>query len=320
MKGIIKKLLLEFEGVSMDDEDIDKFGNLFPENVYNRLFKIFDSDPENFMKRTLNDLSLDATEKEFNIIYKYLTEYENRTPYYIPVSFNSNEISEFFNDGEYGIQTLVKDFLDGDWDYGHDYECFDVDDWLINKIDSENMNKLKELYLKNLDGEESEEDFKEFIESEYGGDIGCAAGDAQMNADIDSLHSDFLSKIDDYLSRFNGKLVDTPNGRQYEGEIELGELVDNSYFVEVLEDELSSHYPKPVDILWKIIEQEEYYGAGNNSILPEEKIRINEDRHFRYGGNGDIDWGYFNEILSDKLSYYNKISIIKSSSQINKNI
>lgn len=308
LRGIIKKLLLEFGGVSMDDDgDIDKFGNLFPENVYNRLFKIFDSDPEKFMKSTLKDLSLDATEKEFNIIYKYLTEYEDRTPYYIPVSFSPREISEFFNDGEYGIQKLVKSFLEGDWDYGYDYECLDVDDWLINRIDDENMNKLKELYLKNLDGEESEEDFKEFIESnsEIASDIGCTAGDAQMNADINSLHSDFLSKIDDYLSRFNGKLVDTPNGRQYEGEIELGELVDNSLFDEILEDELSSHYPNPVDILWKIIEQEGYYGAGDNPILPEEKIRINEDRHFRYGGDGDIDWGYFNEILSDRLSYYN---------------
>jgi hypothetical protein len=306
MKGLIKQILLEFESVSMDDDgDIDKFGNLFPENVYNRLFKIFDSDPEKFMKSTIKDLSLDSTEKEFNIIYKYLTEYEDRTPYYIPVVFNANEISEFFNDGEYGIQTLVKDFLKSEYDYGYDYECFDVDDWLISRIDNENMNKLKELYLNNLDGEESEEDFKEFIESEYGSDIGCAAGDAQHSADIESLHSEILEKIDDYLSRFNGNLVDTPNGKQYEGEIEFGELVDNSLFDEILEDELSSHYPKPVDIFWKIVEQEEYYGAGDNPLLPEEKIRINEDRHFRYGGNGDIDWKYFNEILRDKLSYYN---------------
>lgn len=306
MKDIIKRLLLEFNSDSTDDDgDIDKFGDLFPKNVYNRLFKIFDSDPETFMSSTLKDLSLDSTEKEFNIIYKYLTEYEDRTPYYIPVVFTSLEISDYFNDGENGIQTLVKNFLRGDYDYGYDYECFNVDDWLINKIDDDNMNKLKELYLKNLDVEESEEDFKEFIESEYGGDIGCAAGDAQMNADIDSLHSDFLSKIDDYFSRFNGKLVDTPNGKQYEGEIEIGELVDNSSFDEILEDELSSYYPKPADIFWKIVESEGYYGAGDNPILPEEKIRINEDRHFRYGGNGDIDWGYFNEILSDRLSYYN---------------
>lgn len=309
MKGIIRKILLEFDDDSTDDA-IDKFGELFPENVYNRLFNIFDSDPEKFMRYTLKDLDLESTEKEFNIIYKYLTEYKDRTPYYIPIVFTANEISEFFNDGENGIQTIVKNFLEGDYDYGYDYECFDVDDWLINQIDKQNMKILKEKYLENLDGEENEEDFKEFIESEYGSDIGCAAGDSQYSADINALHSDILDKINDYLSRFNGKLTNKVDSQgknfdelQYEGEIELGELVDNSYFEQALIDEIESGYPSPVDILFKIIEQENYYGGGDDPILPEEKIRINEDRHFRYGGNGDIDWNQFNETLLDKLSY-----------------
>jgi len=309
MKGTIRKILLEF-GDDSTDEDIDKFGELFPENVYNRLFKIFDSDPEKFMRYTLKDLSLNSTEKEFNIIYKYLTEYKNRTPYYIPVIFTADDIMGYFNDGEYGIQTIVKNFLEGDYDYGYDYECFDVDDWLIDKIDQNNMKILKEKYLENLDGEENEEDFKEFIESEYGSDIGCAAGDAQHSADINSLHSDILDEINDYLSRFNGKLTNKVDNQgkvfdelQYEGVIELGELTDNSYFDEVLIDELESSYPTPVDILWKIVEQEDYYGGADNPILPDEKIRINEDRHFRYGGNADIDWDQFNETLLDKLSY-----------------
>ena len=309
MKSIIRKILLEFDDDSTD-EDIDKFGELFPENVYNKLFKIFDSDPEKFMKYTLKDLDLGSTEKEFNIIYKYITEYKNRTPYYIPVVFNPSEISEFFREGDNGIQTIVENFLKNDFDYGWDYECFDVDDWLIDKIDQNNMKILKEKYLENLDGEENEEDFKEFIESEYGSDIGCAAGDAQYSADINSLHSDILDEINDYLSRFNGKLTNRVDNQgkvfdelQYEGEIELGELVDNSYFGEVLIDQLESSYPSPVDILWGIIEVENNYGSGDNPIMPEEKIRINEDRHFRYGGSGDIDWGWFNETLLDKLLY-----------------
>ena len=309
MKGTIRKILLEF-GDDSTDEDINKFGELFPENVYNRLFKIFDSDPEKFMRYTLKDLDLKSTEKEFNIIYKYLTEYKDRTPYYIPVIYTANDIMGFFNDGEYGIQTIVKNFLEGDYDYGYDYECFDVDDWLIQNIDQNNMKILREKYLENLDGEENEEDFNEFIESEYGSDIGCAAGDAQHSADINSLHSDILDEINDYLSRFNGKLTNKVDNQgkvfdelQYEGEIELGELVDNSYFGEVLIDELESSYPSPVDILWKIVEQEDYYGGADNPILPDEKIRINGDRHFRYGGNGDIDWNQFNETLLDKLSY-----------------
>ena len=311
MKGTIRKILLEF-GDNSTDEDIDKFGELFPENVYNRLFKIFDSDPEKFMRYTLKDLDFNdyVKEKEFNIIYKYLTEYKNRTPYYIPVIFTANEIMGFFNDGENGIQSIVRNFLEGDYDYGYDYECFSVDDWLIDKIDQNNMKILKEKYLENLDGEENEEDFKEFIESEYGSDIGCAAGDAQHSADINSLHSVILDEINDYLSRFNGKLTNKVDNQgkvfdelQYEGVIELGELTDNSYFDEVLIDELESSYPSPVDILWKIVEQEDYYGGADNPILPDEKIRINEDRHFRYGGNADIDWDQFNETLLDKLSY-----------------
>lgn len=314
IKSVIKKILLEFQGDSIDDEDedVDAYGDLFPENTYQKLFKIIDSDPEKFMSTTLKDLSLGSIDKEFNIIYKYLTEYKERTPYYIPVVFSAREISEFFRDGDYGMQTIVKDLLDGDYDYGIDYECFDVDDWLIDRIDSENMNKLKKLYLTDLDTEESEEDFKEFIESEFDSDIGCAAGDAQHSADINYLHSEIKDEINDYLSRFNGKLTNKigNDGRinselEYVGEIEFGELADNPYFFEVTYEELESSYPNIIDIFWKIIELERDYGGRGDEFLPEEQIRINEDKHFRYGGAGDIDWGYFNEILSDKLSMYN---------------
>ena len=81
-------------------------------------------------------------------------------------------------------------------------------------------------------------------------------------------------------------------------------MVDNPYFYEVTYDELFSSYPNAIDIFWRIIEREREYGVSDNSLLPEEQIRINEDKHFRYNGGGDIDWGYFNEILSDKLSMY----------------
>ena len=313
IKSVIKKILLEFElrDSTDDEEDIDMYGDLFPENTYQKLFKIFDSDPEKFMSTTLKDLSLESPEKEFNIIYKYLTDYEERTPYYIPVVFNASEISEFFRDGEYGIQTIVKNLLERDYDYDIDYDCLDVDSWLIEKIDDDNISQLRSFYRENLDGEESEEDFIEFIESEFDSDIGCAAGDAQHSADIEYLHSEILDEINDYLSRFDGKLTTKieKDGRindelQYVGQIEFGELVDNPYFYEVTYDELFSSYPNAIDIFWRIIEREREYGVSDNSLLPEEQIRINEDKHFRYNGGGDIDWGYFNEILSDKLSMY----------------
>jgi hypothetical protein len=45
------------------------------------------------------------------------------------------------------------------------------------------------------------------------------------------------------------------------------------------------------------------YSSEYNYFFPEELIKINTDKHFRYGGAGDIDWGHFNEILSDRLNY-----------------
>lgn len=303
MVDIIKKLLLEYEGVYWSDEDdeVDKFGNLYPEKVYQRLFKIFDADPKEFMLNVLEDLKL-GLDVEFNIIYKYLSEYEDRTPYYIPVEFNSSEVSSFFyDDRDYDIVSMVRDYLDGNYDYGHDYECFEMDNWLLNKVNKDNMTIMRDKYLENLDGEESQEDFEGFIYNEFGNDIGCAAGDAQFNADIESLHEDFMSSIDSYLDNFNGKWV--WNEGRYVGEIEFGVLLSHPDFKAALEQQLEMHNPKPVDILWELLDYDMRYG-GSGVLLPSERIRINTDRHFRYGGNGEIDWGYFNEILSDKLNYY----------------
>ena len=44
---------------------------------------------------------------------------------------------------------------------------------------------MKEHYLKDLEGEPSEEDFKEFVESEFGSDIGCGGDARSYSADID---------------------------------------------------------------------------------------------------------------------------------------
>lgn len=300
---IIKRLLLEYgEGPWPEDEDeVDKFGNLYPEGVYQRLFRIFDADPKEFMKNILEDLKL-GLDGEFNIIYKYLTEYEGRTPYYVPIEFNTSEVASFFyDDRDYDIVSMVRDYLDGNWDYGHDYECFEMDSWLLNKIDKDNMAFMREKYLENLDVEESQEDFEEFIYSEFGNDIGCAAGDAQFNADIDSLHEDFMNSIDSYLHNFNGKW--DRNEGKYIGEIEFGDLLAHPDFTAALEQQLEMHNPEPADLLWELLDYDMRYG-GSDVLLPSEKIRINTDRHFRYGGNGEIDWDFFNEILSDRLNYY----------------
>lgn len=306
MKRLIKNILLEYYA----EESWDYSGDIYPEKVYRGLFKIFDKQGKNFIKEIeyLNITSeeeYDQVEREINLVLKYLTDYEDRPKIYIDFSIDSEDLSKLFYDGDYEIQRIVKDYLDGDFDYGYDYECFDFDDWLIDRIDSENMNKLKELYLKNLNDEESEEDFREFIESEYGSTIGCAAGDAQYSADIGSLHSDIVHSIESSLQHLGGSLNRQDYGViKYEAKIEIGELVNSPFFIEILEYYLGEGYPDLEDIFYAIIDQEkDNLTRETNYFYPNEKISIDVDRHFRYGGSGDIDWKFFNEILSDKLNW-----------------
>ena len=137
-------------------------------------------------------------------------------------------------------------------------------------------------------------------------------GRAQHSADIDALHSDFEERITDYLSNFDGGLQNQTDeggvkgfGLEYVGQVELGDIASSERFKSQLNAELTHGYPTFLEILDGILEDErEAWGMEYNSFLPEDCISINTDKHFRYGGAGDIDWGYFNEILNDRLSYY----------------
>jgi len=317
MNGKIKYILKEFSGVELvsdSEEDLDYTkDNIFPEKFYERIFKIIDKNPENMFK-TIETLQFgedfegdyDQYQKEYNIAYKYLSEYENRTPFYLTFEYDKNTLSEFFEeDRDYDIRRMVKDYFGGDYDYSHDYDCVDTDSWLIDKINQENMETLKSKYLQDLQGEESEEDFQEYIISEYGSEIGCSASEAQNSADIDYLHSDFEEGVMEYLSNLNGKLVRDDKGEiKFVGSLEIGELVNSEWFQDVVEDALYSYYPDLIDIFVGIKEREQNgWGGQYNYFFPDDLIRINTDKHFRYGGAGDIDWEYFNEILSDRLNY-----------------
>ena len=55
-------------------------------------------------------------------------------------------------------------------------------------------------------------------------------------------------------------------------------------------------------VYWRT--KEKRGGMEYNSFLPEDCIRINSDKHFRYGGAGTIDWKFFNEVLLDRIDYY----------------
>ena len=49
----------------------------------------------------------------------------------------------------------------------------------------------------------------------------------------------------------------------------------------------------------------EWENIGYSSVFFDEKPYINTDKHFRYGGAGDMDKDYMNEILSDRLTMEN---------------
>ena len=317
---LIRKILREYDEDNEDDKSIFE-KQMFPEKVYQKIFRIFDKHIEsnpNFIFDFLQGLKLDdeniqTTDLESNIIYKYLTEHKDRPNSYIKISFTPTEMSSFFcDDRDYDIIDMVERYFKFDYDYGVYYDCYDYDDYYFDKIDKENLGIMKEHYLKNLEGEPSEEDFKEFVEEEFGSYIGCAAGDAQHSADIDALHSDFEERITDYLSNFDGGLQNQTDeggvkgfGLEYVGQVELGDIASSERFKSQLNAELTHGYPTFLEILDGILEDErEAWGMEYNSFLPEDCISINTDKHFRYGGAGTIDWNFFNEVLFDRINYY----------------
>ena len=316
----IKRILREYGEDNEDDRSIFE-KQMFPEKVYQKVFRIFDKYMESNHNKlfdilknlSLSDENFNSEDLESNIIYKYLTEHKDRPNSYIKISFFPSEMSSFFcDDRDYGIQRMVSQYFSFDYDYGADYGCYDFEEYYFDKIDKENLGIMKEHYLKNLEGEPSEEDFKEFVEEEFGDYIGCAVGDAQHSADINALHSDFEEGITDYLSNFNGKLqppVDKEGnkglGLVYVGYVELGDLANSSSFKETLHASLEHGYPTFLEILDHVLEDErEGWGQEYNSFLPEDCISINTYKHFKYGGAGDIDWKYFNEILLDRIDHY----------------
>ena len=308
MKKIIKKILREQEV----DKEVDPFNDdLFTPKYMEKLMVKMDDDPDFFMGEILPSIKF-TNNQEINIIYNYLTNYK-RKDYYVPVHFDAEELSNFFSeDRGYDIQHYAKKYFEQDYDYDYNYDCYDFDSYYFDMIDSVNVWTMREEYLEGLDGEGTKEGFMEFVESEFGDVIGCAMADAQNSADIDYLHSDIRNGAEDYLSEFNGIIsndVDRDGNRgwklEFNGKREIGDVVNSEMFKETLYSHVDSGYSLLSDIFNDIFdierEGDNYY---DNVLLPEENIYINTDKHFRYGGAGDVDPQYFNEILSDKLSWH----------------
>ena len=311
MKNLIRKILKEQE---FGEEEIDPFNDtLFPLKFMEKMMVKMDEDPDFFMKEILPGMSFSA-DQEINIIYNYLTKY-NKKDYYVPVHFDAEELSNFFyDDRDYDIQHIAKKYFQQDYDYHYDYDCYDFDTYYFDMIDKVSVDYMREKYIETLPDEPSNEGFMEFVEEEYGNEIGCARADAQQSADVDALHKDFNDSVLDYLSDFDGKLenpvLDEETGArgyslEFFGRGEIGDAVNSEMFKETLSDHVQSGYSTLADIFNDVLfvetEEENYY---DNVLLPEEKIEINADKHFRYGGNGVIDSAYFNEVLFDRLMYH----------------
>ena len=310
MENLIRKILREQE----EDKEVDPFNDtLFAPKFMERVMRMMDDDPDFFMKEMLPGMNL-SEEQEINIIYNYLTQYDRKN-YYVPVHFDADELSNLFEDDrDYDIQGMVKKYFQQGYDDDHyDYECFDFDMYWFDMIDKDNINTMREKYVhESLGDNPNEEEFKEFVEEEFGNDIGCAMAEVQQSADSDALHMDFKNSVDDYLSEFNGKIdneVDKDGNSgwrlEFNGKREVGDVVNSEMFKEFLFDHVENGYSTLSELFNDIfsveMNGENYY---DNVLLPEEKISINTDRHFRYGGAGDVDPQYFNEALSDKLSWH----------------
>ena len=309
MENLIRKILREQE----EDKEVDPFNDtLFAPKFMERVMRMMDDDPDFFMKEILPGMDF-TVEQEINIIYNYLTQYD-RKKYYIPINLNPDELSNFFiDDRDYDIQDMVKKYFEQDYDYDYYHDCYDYETHYFDSINQVNIDTMREKYIHESFGDEpNEEEFKEFVTEEFGDVIGCAMSDAQQSADIDALHTDFRDSVEDYLSEFNGKIdndIDKDGNRGYRlefnGNREIGDVVDSEAFKEHLDAHVNNGYSTLSEIFLGIMVSEHNGEIWGESILfPEERIDINGDKHFRYGGAGDVDPQYFNEILSDKLTWH----------------
>ena len=120
MKNLIRKILKE------ETPNFNKFEL--------GAFKIIDKvGIEKFIGEYLRDMGLDVDEEE-NILFEYFNTYGGGCDEYVNFILEADEISNMFKDGDYGIQDMVKKFLEDDYDYMYDgYECY-YDEYQLSLI------------------------------------------------------------------------------------------------------------------------------------------------------------------------------------------
>ena len=284
MEKLIRKILKE------ETPNFNKFES--------GVFKIIDKvGIEKFIGEYLRDMGLDVDEEE-NILFEYFNAYGGGCDDYINFVLEAEEISNMFYDGDYGIQNMVKRFLEDDYDYTYDgYECY-YDEYQLDDINEENMKIIIKIYKSQ---KEEDETLREFIKNgDLESAIGCAYSDAQQNADINALHEDFLDGVHEVTDKIEGKWDwDT---HTLKGRISVCEIMNHEDALEILSESLQHGYDWN-EVVSAIVEREweDVWNGDEGDVLFGEPVTIDEYRHFRYGGAGTIDKQEFNEYLYSRL-------------------
>ena len=262
------------------------------------VFKIIDKiGIEKFIDESLRHMGLNVDEEE-NLLFEYFNTYGGGCDDYINFVLEAEEISNMFRDGDYGIQNMVKRFLEDDYDYTYDgYECY-YDEYQLDDINEENMKTIIKIYESQ---KEEDETLREFIKNgDLESAIGCAYSDAQQNADINALHEDFLDGVHEVTDKIEGKWDwDT---HTLKGRISVCEIMNHEDALEILSESLQHGYDWN-EVVSTIVEREweEVWNGDEGDVLFGEPVTIDEYRHFRYGGAGTLDIKEFNEYLYNRL-------------------
>jgi len=299
----------------LDEEGNEKWDRMFPDKFYLKIFKMIDKNPEFFMKDILRNLGFEA-EEEYDILYNYFVNYSDRKDYYVDFTIEPDDIASFFDDGDYGMEKIVKGLLEGDWDYYEWYnESFEFSDYFLDYIDEDswkeiakilevdNITDAKELMSGDIGSEhlESHYELMEMRIEDIQGIIARCMTEAQADADISYLHNDIMDEVNDWFKfgEFN-----THQG-EFVGSVELGDVMTESSGLLQLEAELSEGYPTFDEVVNNILFEElNDWGYQQEYIFTgDEKPYINTDKHFRYGGAGTLNNEHFNEMFRDRLSW-----------------
>ena len=284
MKNLIRKILKE-ETVNF---------NKFERGSFKMIDRV---GIEKFIDESLRHMGLTA-EEEINLVWKYLKDYGGGCDEYVNFVIEASEISEMFRDGDYDIRSLVKGFLEDDYDYGHDYyECY-YDEYQLDDINEENMKIIIKIYESQKDEDETLRDFIKNGDLESA--IGCAYSDAQQNADLNALHEDFLDGVHEVTDKIEGKWDwDT---HTLKGRISVCDIMNHDAALDILSDSLEQGY-RWVDVVDTIVEREweDVWNGDEGDVLFGEPVTIDEYKHFRYGGAGTLDKEEFNEYLHNRL-------------------